>query len=136
MSSVLYYTYIYQTRMYSGPGLSLTNNNTCVLELILGVWVGHRGRLGEIAGQVEMPHRYSRHHISWELGTLFWRQLNTASGRSCESRGAGTESSKLWEHFTQNKLKKCVNCKICLINMTRHGSTTVKMMILDKEEGS
>ncbi|XP_077062361.1 E3 SUMO-protein ligase ZBED1-like [Siphateles boraxobius] len=53
------------------------------------------------------------------------------------------KSSKVWEYFTLNKSKKCVNCKICKSDMAWHGSTTVMMQhlirkhvgVLD-EEGS
>ncbi|KAM4557393.1 E3 SUMO-protein ligase ZBED1-like [Fundulus diaphanus] len=53
------------------------------------------------------------------------------------------KSSKVWEYFTLNKSKKCVNCKICKSDMAWHGSTTVMMQHLKRkhvgvldEEGS
>ncbi|XP_035981203.1 zinc finger BED domain-containing protein 1-like [Fundulus heteroclitus] len=53
------------------------------------------------------------------------------------------KSSKVWEYFTLNKSKKCVNCTICKSDMAWHGSTTVMMQHLKRkhvgvldEEGS
>uniref|UniRef100_A0A3Q3GHY6 BED-type domain-containing protein n=1 Tax=Labrus bergylta TaxID=56723 RepID=A0A3Q3GHY6_9LABR len=53
-------------------------------------------------------------------------------------------SSKVWEHFTLQKTKKCVSCKLCKSNMSWHGSTTVMIQhlkrkhvgVIDEEEGS
>ncbi len=53
------------------------------------------------------------------------------------------KSSKVWEHFTLNKQKKCVNVKIRKSDMAWHGSTAAMIQhlkrkhgVFDEEEGS